>query len=83
MLRLLREKGLQTLLAGDTLEERNDGGQALLRLARLGTDENAKASEGQDERTEYEPLFRKGGLPTKEIISQGNKRENPNYQEKD
>ena len=34
MLRLLRKKGLQTLLSGDTLEERNDGGQALLRLAR-------------------------------------------------
>ena len=47
MLRLLREKGLQTLLSGDTLEERNDGGQALLRLAKLGADENAKASEGR------------------------------------
>ena len=59
MLRLLREKGLQTLLSGDTLEERNDGGQALLRLARLDADENAKASEGQDERTEYEPSSHK------------------------
>ncbi len=59
MLRLLREKGLQTLLSGDTLEERNDGGQALLRLARLGADENAKASEGQDDGTEYEPSSHK------------------------
>ena len=48
MLRLLREKGLQTLLSGDTLEERNDGEQALLRPAQLGADENAKASERQD-----------------------------------
>ena len=40
------------MLSGDTLEERNEDGQALLRLARLGTDENAKASEGQDGGTE-------------------------------
>ena len=38
---------MQTPFSGDTLEERNDGGQTLLRLARLGADENAKASEEQ------------------------------------
>ena len=39
---------MQTPLSGDTLEERNDGEQALLRPAQLGADENAKASERQD-----------------------------------
>ena len=50
---------MQTPLLGDTLEERNEDGQAPLRRARLGADENAKASEGQGGGTEYEPSSHK------------------------
>ena len=47
MLRLLREKGLQTPFSGDTLNQKSGDGRAPLRLARTGADENAKASEGR------------------------------------
>ena len=47
MLRLLREKGLQTPFSGDTLNQKSGDGRASLRLARTGADENAKASEGR------------------------------------
>ena len=59
MLRLLREKGLQTPLSGDTLNQKSGDGRASLRLARTGADENAKASEGRSRKKERGQVLKK------------------------